>query len=123
MAICFLHAVAGYLTKSTWLAAIKAGNFVTWPMVTTEHVNKHYPKSNKTDKGHMRLQHMNVRSTKKIEDADTGDDTNSPMPKEEDVCIYIFNAHNTVYTDQTGGFPITSSQGNKYVMVMCEVAA
>ena len=27
----------------------------------------------------------------------------------------------TVYSDQTGGFPKTSMQGNKYIMVMVEV--
>ena len=121
MAIRFLHAAAGYPIKSTWLAAIKAGNFVTWPMLTTENVNKHYPESNETDKGHMKMQRMNVRSTKKVKDSSTVELTNSPMPKKEDVYIYVFNAHDTVYTDQTGGFPITSSKGNKYVMVMCEV--
>jgi hypothetical protein len=35
--------------------------------------------------------------------------------------MYVFNAHDTIYTDQTGVFPVTSCCGNKYVMVMCEV--
>ncbi len=26
-----------------------------------------------------------------------------------------------MYTDQTGGFPVTSSRGNKYIMIMCDV--
>ena len=69
----------------------------------------------------MKLQRMNVRSTKKIEETDKPGETNSPMPKKEDVYTYVFNAHDTVYTDQTGGFPITLSRGNKYIMVMCEV--
>ena len=66
---------------------------------------------------------MNVRSTKKIE-ANEDIEENIPIPsnqKKGDVFISVFNAHDTVYTDQTGGFPVTSSRGNKYVMVMCEV--
>jgi len=35
----------------------------------------------------------------------------------------IFNACDTVYTDQTGKFPITSNRGNKYIMVMHEVGS
>ena len=30
----YLHAAAGFPVKSTWLAAIKAGNFSTWPGLT-----------------------------------------------------------------------------------------
>ena len=122
-AIKYLHAAAGFPPKSTWLAAIKAGNFVTWPGITVESVSKHFPESEETLKGHMRLQRMNVRSTKKIE---ANEDIEENIPKlsnhkKGDVFISVFNAHDTVYTDQTGGFPVTSSRGNKYVMVMCEV--
>ena len=28
--VCYLHAAAGFPVKSTWLAAIKAGNFSAW---------------------------------------------------------------------------------------------
>ncbi len=67
MAIRFLHAAAGYLTKATWIKVIKAGNFKTWPVLTTENVSKHYPESDKTDKGHMKMQRMTVRSMKVID--------------------------------------------------------
>lgn len=30
----YLHAAAGFPVKSTWLAAIKAGNFASWPGLT-----------------------------------------------------------------------------------------
>ncbi len=32
--IRYLHAAAGFLVKSTWMQAIKAGNYVTWPRLT-----------------------------------------------------------------------------------------
>jgi hypothetical protein len=121
MAIRYLHAATGYPTKSTWITAIKNGNFVTWPLLTVENVNKHYPETNETDKGHMKMQQMNVRSTKVLNKQTMQEDTKTPLPKKNDVYMYVFNTHNTMYTNQTGVFPVTSSHGNKYVMVMCEV--
>jgi hypothetical protein len=38
-----MHAVCGYPVKSTWLRAIKAGNFVGWPMLTERNVSKYCP--------------------------------------------------------------------------------
>ena len=35
--------------------------------------------------------------------------------------IQIHNANNTAHSDQTGRFPVTSSSGNKYIMVLVEV--
>jgi hypothetical protein len=35
--------------------------------------------------------------------------------------IQIQNANNTAHSDQTGHFPVTSSSGNKYIMVFVEV--
>ena len=62
--IRFLHAAAGFPTKETWLKAIKAGNYVTWPGITTKTVNRHFPESDETTKGHMKKQRQNVRSTR-----------------------------------------------------------
>ncbi len=42
-AIKWMHAVCGYPVKSTWLKAIKAGNYIGWPMLTECNVNKYYP--------------------------------------------------------------------------------
>jgi hypothetical protein len=52
-AIKWMHAVCGYPVKSTWIKAIKAGNFVGWPLLTEKNVNKYYPESNETQQGHM----------------------------------------------------------------------
>jgi hypothetical protein len=35
----YLHAAAGFLVKSTWLAAIKAGNFASWLGLTYANVS------------------------------------------------------------------------------------
>lgn len=48
----------------TWIQAIDAGFFATWPGLTSALVRKHLPPSIETTKGHMRADHSNVRSTK-----------------------------------------------------------
>jgi hypothetical protein len=73
-AIRYLHAAAGYPTKATWLKAIKAGNYASWPGVTVESVNTHFPESVETIKGHTKKQRQNVRSTK-VADPDDDDNT------------------------------------------------
>ncbi len=39
----------------------------------------------------------------------------------QDMLIQIHNANDTAHSDQTGRFPVTSSSGNKYIMVLVEV--
>jgi hypothetical protein len=51
-AIKWMHAVCGYPVKSTWLKAIKAGNYMGWPMLNKRNVQKYYPETIKTAKGH-----------------------------------------------------------------------
>jgi hypothetical protein len=60
--IKYLHAAAGYPTKKTWIKAIQAGNYNIWPALMI--ANKHFPESNKTQKGHTKCQCQGVRSTK-----------------------------------------------------------
>ena len=40
-AIKWMHEVCGYTVKSTWLKAIKAGNYVGWPLITDCNVTKY----------------------------------------------------------------------------------
>jgi hypothetical protein len=35
--------------------------------------------------------------------------------------VKVIHAHNTMYTNQTGCFPVQSSRGNKLLMVLFEV--
>ena len=62
--IKWMHAVCGYPVKSTWLKAVKAGNYIGWPLPTKRNVNKYYPETTETPKGHMNQRRKNVRSTK-----------------------------------------------------------
>ena len=52
--IAWYHAAAGYPTKATWIKAIEAGNYATWPLLTTKAVKKYFPEADETSKGHMR---------------------------------------------------------------------
>jgi hypothetical protein len=59
-AIKWMHAVCGYPVKSTWLKAVKAGNFVGWPLLTEKNVYKYCPIADETAKGHMNQTRKNV---------------------------------------------------------------
>ena len=57
----YLHAVAGFLVKSTWLAAIKAGNYASWPGLTYANASKYCPVPIETLQGHLKQTRMGVR--------------------------------------------------------------
>ena len=63
-AIKWMHTVCGYPVKSTWLKAVKAGNYTGWPLLTAKNVSKYYPETTETPKGHLNQVRKNVRSTK-----------------------------------------------------------
>eukprot|EP00804_Cyclotella_cryptica_P002793 CCRYP_009348-RA/>CCRYP_009348-RA protein AED:0.05 eAED:0.04 QI:0/0/0/1/1/1/3/0/1214 len=117
-AIRYLHAAAGFPTKSTWLAAIRKGNYSTWPLITVKNVHKHFPQSEETQQGHMRNQRQGTRSTKQ---ALPQAESSTPLPQLHDIFIRTYDTHGTLYTDQTGKFPHLSSQGNRYQMILYHV--
>eukprot|EP00804_Cyclotella_cryptica_P006739 CCRYP_015699-RB/>CCRYP_015699-RB protein AED:0.19 eAED:0.21 QI:0/0/0/1/0/0/4/0/602 len=116
--IGYLHAAASFPTKSTWLSAIRKGNYSTWPLITVKNVHKHFPQSKETQQGDMRNQRQGTQSTKQTLPQDIPP---SPLPKQKDVFIRTYDTHNTLYTDQTGWFPHLSSQGNRYQMLLYHV--
>ena len=129
--IRYLHAACGFPTKPTWLQAIQANFYPTWPMLNSKNVNKYFPESEETVKGHMRQIRTGTRKTnRKVRFVMTG--TESELQeidtqlqelrhKRDDIVIKVYECTNSTYTDQTGQFPIRSSRGAKYVMVMCEI--
>ena len=52
-AIKWMHAVCRYPFNSTWIKAIKGGNYLGWPMLTKWNVARYYPETNKTPKGYL----------------------------------------------------------------------
>ena len=45
----------------------------------------------------------------------------NPGRKKHDVYFKIWDAQEKMYTDQTGRFPVQSSKGNRYMMVLVEI--
>ena len=62
--IKYLHSAAGFPAKATWLKAIQNRSYLLWPLVNIKNVNKFFPDSEETQKGHMPTQRQGVRSTK-----------------------------------------------------------
>ena len=112
----YLHRYAFRPVVTTWTKAIYAGYFSTWPGLTSEIVCKHLPKSMATSKGHLRQICQNVCSTKPLTAL-----TNTP----DATCICTHEVFDQtikfkgkITTNQTGRFPLTSSSGSKYIMVL-----
>jgi hypothetical protein len=126
-AVRYLHAALGFPAKETMLAAVRAGFLTSWPGLNVTAINKHFPESVETQKGHMKHQRQGIRSTKvpivqpnvteeeriAIEQA-----LKTIKQKQRDIYVDIWEEKELVYSDQTGKFPTTSSRGNKYLMVL-----
>ena len=120
-AIRYLHAAAGFPVKETWVKAINNGNYVIWPGLTAEAVNKHFPESVETQKGHMKKQRQNVRSTKALVERIREDiELNRTLTK-HNFLVKVINATQTVYSDQTGKLPVQSNRGNRLLMIFYDV--
>ena len=117
-----MHTVCGYPVKSTWLKAIKAGNYVGWPMLMKRNVQKYYPKATKTAKGHLNQTMKNVRSTKERRvPFKTCDTSQLHIKKVQNVYTKTYKVCKTMFSRQTRQFPTHSQQGNKYIMVLVEI--
>jgi hypothetical protein len=109
----YFHAAAGFPTKETFLEAVRAGNFATWPGLTTTLIAKHFPDSDETQKGHMKGQRKGVRSTKvkqmvgiKIEPGtETATHKATPAKKMNDIFVKIYELSGEIHMDQNGEVP------------------
>jgi hypothetical protein len=90
----------------------------SWPGLNEHSVEKYLSKSTSTTKGHLNQQRQNARITK-IKDAQLID-----LEADQDHGIktqFLYAATidaGQIYTDQTGRFPVVSSKGNKYIMIL-----
>ena len=65
--IHFFHGTCFSPTKATFLRAIKNGNFISWPGLTYEAVNKFLSNTIPTAFGHLQQGRQNLQSTKQTE--------------------------------------------------------
>ena len=78
----------------------------------------------KIPSGDIRSQRQDVSSTQPAtQPQDDKDDGRMALakPKQQDFIIKIYNVQRTLYTNQTGNFPRTSSRGNKYQMFLHKI--
>jgi hypothetical protein len=120
-AIEWMHAICGYPVKLTWIKAIKAGNYVGWPMLMEHNLQKYYPEATETAKGHLNQTRKNVRSTKeKPAPLETCNTLRLHGKKVRDVYTKTYKVCKTMFSNQTSQFPTRLQQGNKYIMGMVE---
>lgn len=124
--VTYLHQACCSPITSTWLKAIEAGHFTTWPGLTVDLVQKHLHKSIATTKGHLRQECQGLRSTQpKIQPTISNSTVKPVMTTLEPSNVQTHWAFmepieitGQIFSDQTGRFPITSCRGNKYIMVV-----
>ena len=60
----YLHAACFAPVPSTWTKAIRNNNFITWPGLTVDLVNRHLPPSIATVRGHVHRERKHLQSSK-----------------------------------------------------------
>jgi hypothetical protein len=126
----YLHAAAGFPSKPTWLKAVKNKQFASWPGLTREAIQRHFPDSDETHKGHGRRMPSGLRSTKQTQMASPPDEQEpdnketGSLSKQKTILFKVYDleeeAAHKIWTDQTGRFPKQSSRGSQYIMVLVE---
>ncbi len=131
------HASAGFPTKATFIDAVRNGNYSTWPKLTVTLINRYFPESDETIKGHLKGQRQGIRSTKQaaldkiIENEDVrikiegkGSPFHQiPITKTHEAFFRVDNLTDSIHTNQTEAFPFTSQRGNRYIMVAIHLDA
>jgi hypothetical protein len=123
--LMYYHALTGFPVKETFRDAVRAGNYTTWPGLTTTLISKHFSASEEMQKGHMKGQRKGIRLTR-VKAATTikikpGMEDSPPklvaIKRMNDIFVKIYKLSETIHTDQMGTFPITSQRGYRYIMV------
>jgi hypothetical protein len=91
-------------------------------MLIESNVQKYYPKTIKTTKGHLNQTRKNVGSTKgEATPQETCNTSHLHGKKVGNVYTQMYMVRKIMFANQTGQFPIQSLCGNKYIMVMVEI--
>ena len=114
--ICYFHAAAGCPVLSTWLKAISAGNYSSWPGLTLANATKYCLSADSIIMGNLVQKRQGLISTK--HKPPTTSSPEAPIPR---ICSNELFLQVTpiskLYTDDTGQFPIHDRNGNQYIMI------
>ena len=120
--IKWYHAAAGFPATSTWLRAINDGFYQSWPGLTVQRVKRYLGKSEESTYGHLHLIRQGIRSTTKhLNRQDIRYTTKPPrsrIHKVEFNTIAASDLKNMIGSDLAGRYPLTSTRGNKYILIM-----
>jgi hypothetical protein len=125
--IDFLHRACFSPPISTWVQAIEKNFPTTWPGLSAEAIRK-FQKALATAKGHLKASPKNLGSISKFPPTiatinaptvrTTSPSTPEPTVRTHLVYAKVVTITGQLFSDQTGRFLVTSSKGNKYVMVV-----
>ena len=117
------HASFWSHTKSGWGKAITKNFFNFWPGLSFDLVHQYLSKKQSTILEHLQKPRKGLRSTQEKVlqlEPDPEQDQFPPSTHPADINLVFLNTVDltgTFYTDQTGRLPVTSSKGNKYILV------
>jgi hypothetical protein len=109
----------GFLIKDTFLNAVLAGNYATWPGLTIAALHKYFPDSDETQKGHMKGQQQGIHSMKqkaldhlveseKLVKIKVEPGTEEVLPaKLQDIFVHVKDLAESIHSNQTGAFLYT----------------
>lgn len=101
---------SSFQPTGTWLKSIKKKNFIGWPLFTAENVESTSQGVKRLQMGHMNHQRQSVRLTKPKEPTLEEPDATQEVGKKERYVyleiVDLWDLKSTIYTDQTGKFPV-----------------
>ncbi len=124
--IKFIHQCMFSPTLETFCKAIDNDQLIGFPPITSNQVRKFLPESTATAKGHMNRTRKGVRSTTKhVQPEYIEADFRPPIDEEANVELFIGATiaeqnEGTIYTDNTGKFPVKSYHGKRIQFVVYE---
>jgi hypothetical protein len=127
--LLYHHAFEGFPAKETFLAAVRVGNYATWPGLTATLILKHFSDLDKKQKGRMKGQWKGVWLTKVSApvtitvEPGTANPLLPTIKKHYDISVVVYKLLDTIHIDQTDAFPITSQQGYWYIMAGIHLGA
>ena len=114
--IRYFHTATGYPFRSTWLKAMGAGNYSTWPGLTLANATKYCPSATATILVHLVQKIQGVRSTKKKVPTTSPQEHVLPQARPNKLHIHV-TPISKLYTYDTGRFPVHARSDNRYIMI------